>query len=127
MHITRWDPATDLPDLGEYLDIHWQARALGNPCLRAPGPIDWMYEGVVQLRPDAANLLAAKYEWQVVTGVASSGADGPLVWPALASFVTAGTRWMHSDAYDAAPHQSRWRRLYLDPDHAVAMFVLHDH
>jgi hypothetical protein len=127
VHTTRWDPATDLPDLGEYFEIHWQAHAVGNPCLRAPGPTDWMYEGVVQLRPDTVRALAGKYEWHSVTDVASLGPDGPQVWQALASFVTTGTRWMHSDAYDQAPLQSRWRHLYLDPDHAVAMFVLHDH
>jgi hypothetical protein len=93
---TRWDPANDLPDLGQYLAIHWQARALGNPCSQAPGPTDWMYEGVVQLRPEDARSLAGKYEWQVVTGATSLVSPGPQVWPALASFVTADVRWMHS-------------------------------
>jgi hypothetical protein len=124
---TRWDPDTDLPDLGLYLDMHWQARALGNPCSRAPGPTDWMYQGVVQLGPEAARSLAGKYEWQAVTGVPSSAPSEPQVWPALASFVMADAHWMHSDAYDAVPPQSRWRHLYLDPDHAVALFVLQDH
>jgi hypothetical protein len=124
---TRWDPATDLPDLGDYSEIHWQAHAVGNPCIRMPGPTDWTYQGVVQLSPDAARALASKYEWQVVTGVASPSADNLQVWLALASYIPAGIQWMHSDAYDAAPPQSRWRQLYLDPDHAVVMFSLHDH
>ncbi|MGC5017111.1 hypothetical protein [Micromonospora sp. DT47] len=34
----HWDPPDDLPDLGDYPEIHWQLRTSGNPCSRMPGP-----------------------------------------------------------------------------------------
>src|SRR5215213_10137256 len=71
---SRWDPPAQLAELGEYLEIHWQARALGDPCSRVPGPTDWTYQGVVKLRPDDVRTLAARPGWQPAT---------PEVWPAL--------------------------------------------
>ncbi len=121
---TRWEDPGDLPALGQYLTIHWQAKALGDPCSRMPGPTDWMYQGIVHLRPSDARSLASGYDWQ---DLASSAAPEPQVWPALAPFVPANAHWLHSDTYDNAEPQSRWRHLYLDPERAIALFVLNDH
>ncbi|HEU5108290.1 MAG TPA: hypothetical protein VFT95_07010 [Micromonosporaceae bacterium] len=123
---SRWEPAEDLPGLGQYVEIHWQARALGDPCSRAPGPTDWTYQGVVRLRPADARSLAGRYEWQPVVAASSSAADVMRVWPALSPFVASDVRWLHNDSYDEMPPQVRWRRLYLDPDRALALFVLND-
>ncbi|RAY13494.1 hypothetical protein DPM19_20800 [Actinomadura craniellae] len=120
---SRWEPAGELPGLGRYVEIHWQVRALGNPCSRSvPGPTDRTYQGVVRLRPEDARSLAARYDWRPVAAASESE---PQVWPALAKFVPGDVRWLHSDAYDQAPPQSEdSRRLYLDPDRALALFDL---
>jgi hypothetical protein len=122
-----WQDADELPDLGAYLEIHWQAHALGNPCSRMPGPTDWIYQGIIRLRPEDASTLAVRYAWQPVTATASPASPGPLVWPALAPFVTADVHWSRSDAYDLVPPQSRWRQAYLDADRALLLFTLNDH
>jgi hypothetical protein len=90
----RWDPPAELPDLGEYAEIHWQVRAAGEPCGRAPGPTDWLYQGVVQLRPVDAQKLAAQYEWSAVAASPDpNDLDGPAqMWDALKPFVPAGRR-----------------------------------
>lgn len=119
----RWDPPAELPDLGDYLEIHWQARAAGDPCDRAPGPTDWVYQGVVKLRPDDARKLAEQYEW----GAASElDPPGPM-WDALKPFVPDGVVWRRSRIYDQEEPQIRWRNLSFDPDRAVAWFALYDH
>jgi hypothetical protein len=70
-------------------------------------------------------LLAAAYEWQPV---AVDPPDDPVeVWPALAAYVPPDAGWLRSDVYDTAPPQVRWRRLYLDPDRGLALFVLNEH
>jgi hypothetical protein len=107
VHTTRWDPPAQLAELGEYVEIHWQARALGDPCSRAPGPTDRTYQGVVKLRPEDAGTLAARPGWQPAT---------PEVWPALAEFVPAGGSWQVSDG-GAGP------RIYLDQAQALAVFT----
>jgi hypothetical protein len=105
----RWDPPAQLADLGEYLEIHWQARALGDPCSRAPGPTDWTYQGVVKLRPEDARTLAAKPGWQPAT---------PDVWPALVEFVPTVAVWQRADNGGAGP------RIYLDAANATALFTI---
>jgi hypothetical protein len=79
------------------------------------------------ISPKIADALARKYQWKPVNGMASLAAPDPQVWPALAAFATAEANWTHSDEYDAEPPQFRWRQLYLDLDHRVALFVLTDH
>jgi hypothetical protein len=104
---TRWDPPAQLAALGEYVEIHWQAKALGDPCSRAPGPTDWTYQGVVKLRPEDARTLAARPGWQPAT---------PEVWPALAEFVPAGTTWQRADGTGPT--------IYLDAANTHALFTL---
>ena len=121
---SRWKPTDQLPGLGRYIKIHWQARAAGNPCSRAPGPTDWTYQGVVQLHPEDARSLAANYHWQPVAAATSSETQVLQVWSGLAEFVPDNVRWLYSDAYDQAPPHGAWRRLYLDPDRALVLFAL---
>jgi hypothetical protein len=105
---TRWDPPAQLADLGEYVEIHWQARALGDPCSRAPGPTDWSYQGVVKLRPEDARALAARPGWQPAT---------PEIWPALAEFAPPGASWQRADGGQAPT-------IYLDAANSVALFAI---
>ena len=105
---TRWDPPAQLAALGEYVEIHWQARALGDPCSRAPGPTDWSYQGVVKLRPEDARALAAQPGWQPAT---------PEIWPALDEFAPPAADWQRADG-DQAP------TIYLDAASAVALFAI---
>jgi hypothetical protein len=104
---SRWDPPAQLADLGEYVEIHWQAKALGDPWSRAPGPTDWTYQGVVTLRPEDARTLAARPGWEPAT---------PEVWPALAEFVPAGATWQKADGTGPT--------IYLDAASAHALFTL---
>jgi hypothetical protein len=50
------------------------------------------------------------------------------MWPALAPAVPEGVRWLHSEEYaKTQSFGSRWGDVYLDPNLAVAFFVLYDH
>jgi hypothetical protein len=104
---TRWDPPAQLADLGEYVEIHWQVRTLGDPCSRAPGPTDRAYQGVVKLRPEDARTLAAKPGWQPAT---------PEVWPALVEFVPPVAVWQRGSGSGPT--------IYLDAANATALFTL---
>ncbi|MFG2007728.1 hypothetical protein ACGFNF_01460 [Micromonospora sp. NPDC048868] len=126
----RWAPPEELPDLGDYPEIHWQVRSLsGEPCGRAPGPVDWAYQGVVRLRPADARTLAQRYGFApyapaVPAPQSGSPADA---WPALAPFLPAAPRWLHSRAYDEATPSTRWRTAFLDVEHRTLFFTLQDH
>jgi hypothetical protein len=95
-----------VPGIGNYVDIHWQARALGNPCSRAPGPTDWQYQGLVQLAAPDAAALAKSRDWQP--------SAAPPAWPALAALIPAGTTW------------SRAADVYFEPNRALLLFTLTD-
>lgn len=135
VHADRSWTEHDLPGIGEYIEVHWQIHATGDPCIRVPGPTDWHYQGVVRLRPTDATALAHKYQdWRRVPTPASPSPDDyewdtpSQMWPALAPFVPTGVRWMHSARYASSEFQgSRWGDLYLDPDRSLAFFVLYDH
>ncbi|MFI5911349.1 hypothetical protein [Dactylosporangium sp. NPDC051541] len=125
----------DLPGVGDYAEVHWQLRAAGDPCLRAPGPTDWHYQGVIRLRPEDATALAQGYsDWQSVPVSATPSPGGyewdtpSQMWSALVPFVPVGVSWSHSLSYANTQFQhGRWGDLYLDPDKTVAFFVLYDH
>lgn len=105
--------AEDIPGIGDYLEIHWQAGTLGVACSRAPGPTDWRAEGVVRLRDtDAAGFAG----WPAATGT-------PPVRDTLRPFVPDGVRWRHGGGF---PRQQKGRDvdLYVDPDRAVAWFTI---
>ncbi|MFG3423637.1 hypothetical protein [Micromonospora sp. NPDC048063] len=131
VRVDRWDPPEELPGLGDYPEIHWQARALGDPCSRAPGPTDWAYQAVVRLHPQNARELAEQYDFAPIA------ADDPAqhdqgktpadVWPDLRSHVPAAPRWLHSRSYDEAPPTTRWRVAYLDVEQETVLLMLNDH
>ncbi|MFC4145132.1 hypothetical protein ACFO0M_02580 [Micromonospora mangrovi] len=118
----RWDPPGELPDLGDYPEIHWQVRTQADPCSRVPGPTDWAYQGVVTLRPQDARALAERYDF-----VPAKPGDPVDVWPALVPFLPSGPRWLHSRSYDEAAPSSRWRTAFLDVEHRTLVFMLNDH
>lgn len=126
-----WNPPEDMPDLGDYLEIHWQVRALGNSCTRVPGPTDWAYQGVVKLRPEDAQRLAERYEFVPYTSVdlnelpdSTTPSD---VWPALVPFLPSEPRWLHSRLYNEGNPSARWRVAFLDVEHQALFFMLNDH
>jgi hypothetical protein len=110
----RWTDQ-DVPGIGDYREIHWQARALGNPCSRVPGPTDWQYQALVRLTPADAAALAKTGAWQP--------SAGPPAWPALAALIPAGTSWQLGLFPKAAREVPE---LYLDPAQALAFFTLAD-
>ncbi|MEU4775203.1 hypothetical protein [Micromonospora sp. NPDC023644] len=127
----RWAPPEQLPDLGDYPEIHWQLRASGDPCGRAPGPTDWAYQGVVRLRPEDARTLAQRYGFEPYAPAGPDQAPhsgGPAdAWPALAPFLPAAPRWLHSRSYDEGNPSTRWRAAFLDVEHRTLFFTLNDH
>ncbi|MGC5288811.1 hypothetical protein [Micromonospora sp. DT231] len=128
VRVSRWDPPEDLPNIGEYSEIHWQARALGNPCSLVPGPTDWEHQGVAVLRPQDARTLAAQFEF--VPFAADKPAELPHsrtpagVWPSLVSFLPTEPRWLHSQAYDETPPSPGGRVVFLDVEHQTLLFML---
>ncbi|MEH1129688.1 hypothetical protein [Micromonospora sp. CPCC 206061] len=114
----RWTEE-DVPGIGQYVEVHWQTRARGNPCSRAPGPTDWHYQGVARMRADEAQALLKAYEW-----TATSPAK---MWPALQSLVPADAQWLHSEGY-AKAHDTpaSGSEIYLSPDNALVYFTLRD-
>ncbi|WP_146603932.1 hypothetical protein [Micromonospora deserti] len=127
----RWDPPEEMPDLGDYPEIHWQVRAQGSPCSRGPGPTDWAYQGVVKLRPEDARRLAERYEFVPWASVdpdelphSSSPADA---WSALVPFLPTEPRWLHSRLYNEGNPSPRWRVAFLDVENRTLFFMLNDH
>jgi hypothetical protein len=127
----RWDPPEEMPGLGSYPEIHWQVRALGNPCSRVPGPTDWAYQGVIKLRPEDARMLAERYEFLPYASIdldelphSSSPADA---WPALVPFLPTESRWLYSKLYNEEDPSPRWRVAFLDDQHQTLFFMLNDH
>ena len=133
----------DLPGVGDYVEVHWQIRAAGNPCTRAIGPTDWRYQDVIVMREADASALKAAWDWQPVVGATPS--PGPLsgsgattvhhqilatpseIWPALAGYLPKSAQWTQSGAYDEAGHPTQWRDVYFDPDHAILLVFSFDH
>ncbi|SCG39915.1 hypothetical protein [Micromonospora coxensis] len=120
----RWDPPEELPGVGDYPEIRWQVRAMGDPCTRAPGPTEWAYQGVVTLRPQDARRLAQRYGFAAHLPPSPGPADA---WPALVPFLPAQPRWLHSTVYDEASPSTRWRVAFLDVERRTLFFVLRDH
>ncbi|MGA5308387.1 hypothetical protein [Micromonospora taraxaci] len=128
VRVSRWESPEDLPNIGEYSEIHWQARALGNPCSLVPGPTDWEYQGVAVLRPQDARTLAEQFEFVPFS------ADKPAellhsrtpadAWPGLVPFLPAESRWLHSQAYDETLPSSGGRVVFLDVEHQTLLFML---
>jgi hypothetical protein len=122
----------DLPGVGDYLEVHWQLHASGDPCLRLLGPTDWKYQDVIVLREADAAALKAAWDWQPVTGPTPSSshqifATPSDIWPALAEYLAKSARWTHSDAYDTAGFSGQNRSVYLDPDHAILLVFTFDY
>ncbi|BFU46692.1 hypothetical protein KRMM14A1004_49290 [Krasilnikovia sp. MM14-A1004] len=127
----RWDPPSDLPDLGNYPEIHWQAHSLGCPCSRAPGPTDFAYQGVVRLKSDDAARLTKQFEFvpfESLDPASLVNLSTPAeVWPELRPHLPSDARWLYSESYDEAGSSPRWRSAFLDLDHQTLLFMLNDH
>ncbi|MEU8165793.1 hypothetical protein AB0B97_04675 [Micromonospora sp. NPDC049004] len=123
-----WDPPADLPGVGTDPEIHWQVRPLSNPCSFGPGPTDWAYQGVVNLRPEDARVLADQYDFVPYATLdpdelplSNSPAD---VWPALASYLPDKPRWQYSSSYSVGSHVAELSAVFLDVEHHTLFFHL---
>ena len=124
----RSDPPNELPALGNYPEIHWQVRAMGNACSPAPGPTDLAYQGVVKLNPGDALTLAKQFEFVPFDPSELPSPSTPAdVWPKLRPYLPSGARWLHSQSYNETNPSSRWRVAFLDVDHRTLLFMLNDH
>jgi hypothetical protein len=92
----------DIPGIGDYLETHWLGKALGDPCSRAPGPTDWVYQGFIRLRPQDATALRSAKQWRPLVPTE--------IWPALLPYAPADPRWQYAD------------HVYLDPETDILFF-----
>ncbi|MEU8254231.1 hypothetical protein AB0C06_08200 [Micromonospora inaquosa] len=131
VRVSRWESPEELPFVGEYSEIHWQARALGNPCSRAPGPTDWEYQGVIVLRPEDAHRLAEQFAFVPFASIDPAEllhSHTPTdVRPDLVPFLPTKPRWLHSEIYNEAAPSTRWRVVFLDLERHTLLFMLNDH
>ncbi|MEU1250605.1 hypothetical protein ACWD8I_23070 [Micromonospora arida] len=131
LRVSRWGPPEDPPHVGEYSEVHWQARALGDPCSRVPGPTDWEYQGVIALRPQDAHRLAEQFAFvpfpsidPAELGHSHTPTD---VRPDLVPFLPAKPRWLHSEIYNETLPSPRRRVVFVDLEHRTLLFMLNDH
>ncbi|GAA4589710.1 hypothetical protein BJY16_008987 [Actinoplanes octamycinicus] len=122
----RWTE-TDLPGIGDYLEVHYHLTEAGLPCEeRGPEEGDWGYQGVLRLRPADGAALAAAYDWAPLQGQDFRYGTPAQMWPGLAPFVPADPGWLHSDKYARLKSTGEKRGdLFLSADHSTAYFVLH--
>jgi hypothetical protein len=128
----RWDPPSDLPELGDYPEIHWQVRIPGSACSRGlPGPTDSAYQGVVKLKPDDAVRLTKQFKFVPFESIDPDSLVNPnipaMAWPELQPYLPSDARWLYSQSYNEAGVSPRWRAAFLDPDHQTLLFMLNDH
>lgn len=120
----RWEPESDLADLGEYEAIHWTCTKFTVP----------EYQLVVNLRADDARESGAKIEATLQArdprnrppADAVNPGGVPSVWPALAEWVPSDARWLHDVDYDATLHLAQWRVTYVDVEHTIAVLTFGD-
>ena len=138
VHSNRWPDNVNLADLGDFTAMHWQVTAPQTTGRHLPQPRDCGYQAVVQLRPEDARalgvLVAAAFQRDEKgrpIGATGAVVEPPYIWPALREFVPADTRWLHQAGYDDRlmanwQEGTRWRRLFLDVEHAVAVLDFAD-
>ncbi|MDG4837611.1 hypothetical protein O7631_13905 [Micromonospora sp. WMMD967] len=128
--VGRWEWPEELPLIGEYAEIHWQARALGDPCSRLPGPTDWEYQGVIVLRPEDARTMAEQFDFVPFASIDPAElthSHTPTdVRPDLVAFLPAKPQWLHSQTYNETKPSPRRRVAFLDLEHHTLLFMLND-
>jgi hypothetical protein len=102
----------EIPGIGAYLEVHWLGKALGDPCSRAPGPTDWVYQGFARLRPQDATAFQTARQWQQPQYFEE-------IWPALLPYAPAMPQWLH--AHNDSAYSGD---LYFDPGTGTLFFSL---
>jgi hypothetical protein len=122
----RWTEA-DLPGIGDYLEVHYHLTEAGAPCTRGvPGPDDWGFQGLIRLRPEDAEKLAAAYDWVPLAGQELGFGSPAEMWPGLAPFAPVGAGWSHSAEYARLKSTGAKRGdMFLSADRSTAYFILH--
>jgi hypothetical protein len=101
------------PGLGPVRAVHWQSREARPRTCPEVGPMDYFYEGVVELRPEAVD---RSYRWMAST---------PDLMPALRQYAPPNPAWQQShefhDAVAGAADTSSF--FYVDLDSATMYFI----
>lgn len=102
--------AKRFPQLGDFVEVHWQGSAAGVDTGGVPGPTDVHIQALVVLRPETLSAAVARYQWKP----APSGWDNA-VSPQLLPYRPSGGTWQGSDDF---AHDVRTNRyggaVYLD-------------
>ncbi|MBX7266918.1 hypothetical protein KIF24_13360 [Micromonospora sp. Llam7] len=102
--------ASRFPNLGDFVEVHWQASTAGTDDPGVPGPTDTRIEAVVVLRPDTLAAALKRYEWS----------PAPAGWAELLStglrpFLPDGGTWHANDQYAEDVRTTHYNGLvYLD-------------
>lgn len=102
--------AKRFPQLGDFVEAHWQASTAGTADPRVPGPTDTRIEAVVILRPETLATAVEQYDWSP----APAGWDEPLS-AELRPFLPDGGTWHVNEQYAADVRTSKYNGVvYLD-------------
>jgi hypothetical protein len=102
--------AKRFPQLGDFVEVHWQGSAAGVDTGGVPGPTDVHIQALAVLRPDTLASVAARYQWKP----APAGWDASLS-AQLRPFAPAGGAWQASDEFAKDIRTNRYGGpVYLD-------------
>lgn len=102
--------AKRFPQLGDFVEVHWQGSAAGVDTGGVPGPTDVHIQAFVVLRPATLLAMVASYQWKP----APSGWDST-VSPQLRAFLPSGGSWQGSDEFARDVRTNRYGgTVYLD-------------
>ena len=108
---TDREPITKrFPQLGDFVEVHWQGSAAGVDTGGVPGPTDVHIQALVVLRPDTLTSTVPGHQWTP----APADWDAPLS-AELRPFAPAGGAWQVSERFTADVTTTRYHGpVYLD-------------
>jgi hypothetical protein len=102
--------AKRFPQLGDFVEVHWQGSAAGADTGGVPGPTDVHIQALAVLRPAVRTSAASRYEWKP----APAGWDASLS-AELRPFAPAGGTWQVSEQFAKDVRTARYSGpVYLD-------------
>jgi hypothetical protein len=102
--------AKRFPQLGDFIEVHWQGSAAGADPGGVPGPTDVHIQALAVLRPNVLASAASRYDWKP----APAGWDAPLS-PELRRFAPAAGAWHVSEQFAQDVRTTRYSgAVYLD-------------
>jgi hypothetical protein len=108
--------STLFPRLDATQAVHWQSREARPRTCPDIGPMDYFYEGLVVLRPDAATTYRTAYQWTPAA---------PDIQPALRQYAPVNADWRQSRAFhdSVAGPGDLSSRFFLDVGSATVYFT----